>query len=410
MALGKKDKMEKKNIPLFKVFMAPSAKKEVGKVLDSGYIGQGAKVEEFEEKLEDWFRGSEDPFLKKRNTLVTTNSGTSALHLALHMLKKPFDYGFYRHDYMFPGIQEGDEILATPLTCTASNWPILANGFKIKWVDIDPTTLNMDLDDLARKITPKTKAIMLVHWGGYPNDLNKIDEILRKASNIIGFKPMVIEDGAHSFGSKYKGEYLGYAGNENNLFMYSFQAIKHLTSVDGGALICRRPHKYQNAKLLRWYGIDRECNSKDFRCEANIQEWGFKFHMNDINATVGIENLKHAFWITHQHKSNADYYDKNLKDTPKVTLLKREKGFDSSFWIYSMLVEDRDKFYTHMKNCGITVSQVHERNDKHTTVQEFKTILPNLDKTIDKIVSIPVGWWVTEEDRKYIVECIKKGW
>jgi dTDP-4-amino-4,6-dideoxygalactose transaminase len=89
--------------------------------------------------------------------------------MALHLLKKP--------NNKWPGIQEGDEVLATALTCTASNFPILANGLKIKWVDIDPTTLNMDLDDLARKITPKTKAIILVHWGGYPSDLNKVKQI-----------------------------------------------------------------------------------------------------------------------------------------------------------------------------------------------------------------------------------------
>ena len=98
------------------------------------------------------------------------------MHLAIHLLKNPYEYHTLE-EYgttieKWPGIQDGDEILATALTCTASNWPILANNLKIKWVDIDPTTLNMDLDDLERKISPKTKAIMLVHWGGYPNDLD----------------------------------------------------------------------------------------------------------------------------------------------------------------------------------------------------------------------------------------------
>ena len=93
-----------------------------------------------------------------------------------------------------------------------------------------------------------------------------------------------------------------------------------------------------------------------------------------------------------------------------VELLKREKGHDSAFWIYSMLVDDRDGFYKWMGECNITVSQVHERNDKHTCVYEHRTALPNLDKTIGRIVSIPVGWWVTEEEREYIVDCIKKGW
>jgi dTDP-4-amino-4,6-dideoxygalactose transaminase len=392
-----------KQIDLFKVHMAPTAAEEVAKVLNSGYIGQGPKVDEFEKNLQDYFN---------HDHLVTLNSGTSGLHLALHLLKKSiktkktFEGVAFWEDY-WPGIQEGDEILATALTCTASNFPILANGLKIKWVDIDPTTLNMDLDDLERKITPKTKAIILVHWGGYPNDLDRLKQIQSKSQQLYGFKPAIIEDGAHSFGSKYKGKYLG---NHGNIVMYSLQAIKHITSIDGGILTLPHQELYNRAKLLRWYGIDRDLNRKDFRCEADIEEWGFKFHMNDVCATVGIENLKCANEIISKHQENAAYYDKNLQGIDKLTLLTRHKDRESAFWIYSMLVEDRDKFMEHMKKCNIVVSQVHERNDKHTCVREYKTSLPTLDKTIGKVISIPVGWWVTEEEREYIVNCIKKGW
>lgn len=377
-------------IPLFKVFMADTAADEVAKVLNSGYIGQGPKVDEFENQLKSHFN---------HDYLQTVNSGTSALHLALHLLKKP--------NRNWPGMEEGDEVLATAMTCTASNWPILANGLKIKWVDIDPNTLNMDLDDLERKITPKTKAIMLVHWGGYPNDLARVKQIQQKAYELYGFKPEVIEDGAHSFGSKYNGKYIGTHGN---LTMFSLQAIKHITSVDGGLLLSPNKQLHNRGKLIRWYGIDRDGDRKDFRCEADIEEWGYKFHMNDVNATVGIENFKHLDSIVSKHKANAAYYDEHLQDTPGVTLLERKPGHESSFWIYSLLVENRDGFYRWMDECNIAVSQVHERNDKHTAVREFKTPLPTLDKTIDKVVSIPVGWWVTPEEREYIVDCIKKGW
>jgi len=383
--------------------MAETASEEVGKVLKSGYIGQGPKVDEFENQLKQHFN---------HDYVTTVNAGTSALHLALHLLKKSNKEnvnvtGFGGYQSFWPGLEEGDEVLATPMTCTASNWPILANGLKIKWVDIDPETLNMDLDDLERKITPKTKVIMLVHWGGYPNDLDRIKEIQEKSYRLYGFKPAVIEDGAHSFGSKYKGKPIGTHGN---LTMYSLQAIKHITSVDGGLLLS--PHKKLNdrARLIRWYGIDRDGDRKDFRCEADIEEWGFKFHMNDVCATVGIENLKHFDTIVNRHKENAKFYDEQLKDIDGVTLLKREEGHDSAFWIYSILVENRDGFYKHMHENGIAVSQVHERNDKHTCVREFVSNLPNLERTISKVVSIPVGWWVSDEDREYIVDCIKKGW
>ena len=393
----------KKKIDLFKVFMAPTAAEEVGKVLNSGYIGQGPKVDEFEKELRRYF---------DHDYISTLNSGTSGLHLALHMLKKPAKntnvyYGSVSVESSWPGLEPGDEVLATPMTCTASNWPILANGLKIKWVDIDPTTLNMDLDDLERKITPKTKVIMLVHWGGYPNDLDRIKEIQQNALFRFGFKPAVIEDGAHSFGSKYKEKLIG---NHGNLTMFSLQAIKHLTAVDGGLLLSPHNELHRRAKLMRWYGIDRDGDRKDFRCEADVEEWGFKFHMNDVCATVGLENLKHVDDIIKKHRSNANYYDNSLSNTSGVKLLDRKEGHDSAFWIYSMLVDNRDGFYRYMNECGIAVSQVHERNDKHTCVKDYRTALPSLDKTIGKIVSIPVGWWISDEEREYIVDCVKKGW
>lgn len=382
--------MNNETIQLFKVFMSDTAAPEVTKVLNSGYIGQGEKVEEFERKLSDFFN---------RDYIVTLNSGTSGLHLALQLLKNKKNN--------WPGLEDGDEVLATSLTCTASNFPILANNLKIKWVDVDPTTLNMDLDDLCRKLSPKTKAIMLVHWGGYPNDLDKIKKIQDKCFDLYGFRPAVIEDGAHSFGSKYKGKFIG---NHGNIVMYSLQAIKHITSIDGGLLILPHQELYDRAKLLRWYGIDRNSNRKDFRCEADIQEWGYKFHMNDVCATVGIENLKHVSKIVGTHQSNANFYDNNLQNINGLTTLTRHEGHESAFWIYSMLVDDRDGFYKWMKECNIVVSQVHERNDKHTCVSDYKSALPTLDKIIGKVVSIPVGWWVSDENRQYIVDCIKKGW
>ncbi len=392
-------------IPLFKVFMSNKAAPAVTKVLNSGFIGQGTKVDQFEKQLQDYF---------DHDYIQTLNAGTSALHMALHLLKKPKPHwnedifqGVAWVSHNWPGLQDGDEVLCTAMTCTASNWPVLANNLKIKWVDIDPKTLNMDLDDLKSKITKKTKVIMGVHWGGYPIDLDKLRDIRVECRKEYGWAPAVIEDGAHSLGSKYKGKLIG---TNNNLTMFSLQAIKHVTSIDGGLLFCPHKELHDRGKLIRWYGIDRDGDRKDFRCEADIEEWGYKFHMNDVCATVGIENFKHLDELVAKHRDNAAYYDKHLQDVEGVTLLERQDGFESAFWIYTMLVEDRDKFYAHMDECNIAVSQVHERNDKHTCVEEFKTELPNLDKTIGKIVNIPVGWWVTKVERKYIVDCIKRGW
>ena len=222
----------KKEIPLFKVFMADTAAEKVSKVLNSGFIGQGPVVDEFENTLANYFQ---HPYIS------TLNSATSCEHLAFHLIKKPKSFtkadGYGVRDNVWVGMNDGDEVLTTALTCTATNWPILANNFKIKWVDIDPKTLNMDMDDLERKITKNTKAIMIVHWGGYPNDLDRLREIQEKSMRLYGFKPAVIEDCAHSMGSKYKGKLIGTHGN---ICTFSLQAIKHITSVDGGLLFL--PH------------------------------------------------------------------------------------------------------------------------------------------------------------------------
>ena len=392
-----------KQIPLFKVYMSKKASKDASKVINSGFIGQGPVVEKFEEALKNRFR---------QEYIATTNSATSAEHLAIRLLQNPskekemFEYGYTTK--VWPGIKEGDEALCTSLTCTATNFPVLANGMKIKWVDVDPNNLNMDLDDLERKLSPTTKIIYVVHWGGYPIDLDRIKQIQDKCYALYGFRPEVIEDCAHSFGSKYKGKPIGSHGN---FATFSFQAIKHLTSVDGGILICPHEKLYKRAKVLRWYGIDRDDNRKDFRCEADIPEWGYKFHMNDVNASIGLANLKEVDEnVIAKHKANAHYYNEQLKDVNGVTLLENKEGHDSAYWIYTIKVERQDDFMRMMQEKDIMVSRVHERNDKHTCVQDFRCSLPNLDKVVKEMICIPVGWWVTKEQREYIVESIKSGW
>ena len=370
-------------IPLFKVFMSEDVIEPLNKVLMSGFIGQGPVVEKFEKKLIKYFN----------NYLVaTTNAATSGLHLSYRIL----------------GIPAGSEVLTTALTCTATNWPILANNLKIKWVDVDPETCNMDLDDLERKLSPTTKAICVVHWGGYPTDLDRLKQIQEKSFELYGFKPPIIEDCAHSFGSTYKNTKLG---NHGNVAVFSFQAIKHLTTGDGGVMILPDKVLYDKVKLLRWYGIDRETNSKDFRCEDDIAEWGYKFHMNDINATIGLYNFDHV--VTNgikAYQDNTEFYDQELKSVPGVTILNKATDRISACWIHTMKVENRDNFMRKMKECNIMVSRVHERNDKHSCVKDFKAALPNLDKLAEEMICIPNGWWIGEEERGYIVDCIKEGW
>jgi len=368
----------RENIPLFKVYMNNEVGPLVNSVLYSGWIGQGPKVEEFEKKLGDEFENEK---------VLSLSAGTHGLSLALRLA----------------GVGPGDEVITTPLTCTATNVPILMQGAKIVWADIKPNDLNIDYRSIKSSINGNTKAIMVVHWGGYPCDMKEIYEIAQKA-NI-----KVIEDGAHAFGSIYKGSVIGSCAY-SDYSMMSFQAIKHLTTVDGGALFLKHIKDYERAKLLRWYGIDRESPRKDMRCEEDISEWGYKYHMNDVCATVGLANFDAAVENVMAARGNARYYNQELTGESGVEVIQTKQDRLSSYWIYTLLVEDRTSFAHMMGTRGISVSRVHERNDKHTFTKEYRKNLPGLESVIDKMICIPVGWWVTKEDREYIVDTIKGGW
>ena len=366
-----------KEIPMFKVTMNPAVDETLLPVLHSGWIGQGPKVAEFETHL--W---------KKFNNpnVLSLSAGTHGLSLALRLA----------------GIQPRDEVITTPLTCTATNMPILMQGGTIVWADIRED-FNIDPESIKECITSNTKAIMVVHWGGYPCDMEEIHNIAQDNHLTL------IEDCAHVWGSTYKDSTIGDC-EYSDFAMFSFQAIKHMTSVDGGALCTRSQHDYDRGKLLRWYGIDRESPRKDMRCEEDILEWGYKYHMNDVNATIGMANMDHADENVRTARENADYYEDMFNDIDGIECTQVAIDRRSSYWLFTVLVEDRTSFAHMMGSNGIAVSRVHERNDKHTCFRQFRKELPMLEEVVQKMICIPVGYWVSEEDRNYIVEAIKGGW
>lgn len=364
------------NIPLFKVFMSPESVEGVQNTLQSGFISQGKKVDLFEAKLKTYF-GYEN--------ILTVNSATAGLTLAIRLLDLPV----------------GSEILCTPLTCFATTCAVLENRHDIKWVDVDPKTANMSLDDLKTKITDLTGAIVFVHWAGSPIDLDRLKEVAITPS---GRKIPIVEDCAHAFGATYNGTALGTHGN---IAVYSFQAIKHLTTGDGGVIFLPNRELYERAKLLRWFGISRERPAGvDFRLENDIKEWGYKFHMNDINATIGLGNLGSISKIVARHMENGRFYEKKLNGLFGISTLNQVEKGASAYWIYTLKVKAKTDFIKHMESRGITVSQVHNRNDIHSAVAKYRSKLPNMDELEKSLISIPVGWWINDTERDRIVSAI----
>ena len=367
--------------------MAESVGDKLKEVMYSGYIGEGPKVKEFEKMLSDY---------TGHDRILTVNSGTSALHLAYHM-------ALYNNEIKGSKVNSDFEIITTPITCTATNTPIINNGAKLVWADVDPISGNIDPKDIENKITKNTKAIAIVHWGGNPCDIAAINTIAKK------YNLMTVEDGAHSMGAQYKGRPIG---SDSDFLMYSFQAIKHITSVDGGALVMKSKEHYERAKLLRWYGIDREPKTKeklDLRCELDVAEAGYKFHMNDVCATIGIENFKNLGWIIEQHRINAKFYDEAFTGSDKITVSHENKDGKSAYWLYTIHLNNRDEVMKKMTEVGVVTSKVHARNDTHSMFKDFwDANLPNAEKFNNSHLCIPVGWWVSKEDREFIAENIIK--
>ena len=363
-------------IPLFKVHMPDSVTEPLNETILCGFIGEGPKVKAFEKELADYFGNPR---------VLVLNSCTSALHLALRLA----------------GAGHGDEVISTAMTCTATNEPILANGAKIVWADIDPKTGNIEPDSIENKITNRTKAIVVVHWGGLPVDLDEINAIAQAA----GLK--VIEDAAHACGAEYKGRKIG---RHSDYVCFSFQAIKHITTVDGGALLCKSEEDHRRGKLLRWYGIDRESPRADFRCESDIPEWGYKFHMNDVAATIGLVQLPHLDPLLAQRRELAAFYDRALSDVPGVRLCRWPRDRFSAFWLYTLFVENREEFMRVLKGRNVAVSQIHARNDMHTMFRDFRAPLPGVDLFTRDMICIPIGFWVGKEERELVVDAIRRGW
>jgi dTDP-4-amino-4,6-dideoxygalactose transaminase len=370
-------------IPLFKVSMNPNVKEKVFRTLMSGWTGEGPRVIEFEKKLGK---------IVKNENVACLSAGTHGLTLAIRLIDE--------NNRKF----RGGSIITSAITCFATSTPILENGADIIWADINKDDLNISPESIREKIRDDTKAIIVIHWGGNPCKMDEIYEISKETGIPI------IEDGAHSFGSFYKGHPIGECSH-SDFCMISFQAIKTLNcGGDGGALFLRSEEDCREAKLFRWFYIDRNSNRKDLRCEEDIEKFGYKMQMNDVTATIGLSNLEKVWGNIKIAQDNAEFYRESLKDISGIILIKESKENVSSRWIFTIFVDDLPGFARKMGENRIMVSQVHARNDKHSCVRKFRTDLPNLESIIHKHISIPVGWWVTKEDREFIVDTIKKGW
>lgn len=361
-------------IPLVKPYIADRNElmSAIEEVLYSGYIAEGEAAWKFEDEFQS--------FICNPNTLVV-QSGTAALHLALLSLN----------------IGQGDEVISTPMTAEPTNTTIAITGAKVIWADVDPNTGLLDPQSVREKITGRTKAIMLVHYAGMVCDMDEFNKISIETGIPI------VEDSAHCLGGKYKGKIIG---SNSRFTCFSFQAIKQMTTVDGGAIAFKNSEEVEPARRLRWFGLSKKVS----RLENDIIRAGYKYGINNITGVIGQVQLRHAKEVIEMYISNGKYFDNALKGIPGVTLVPYYDHTEPSYWLYTMKVENRDDFIKMMKEKDVLASPLHHRTDTHSVFSDSKCDLPNMDDWYSKYVHIPCGWWIGNEEREQISDAIRKGW
>lgn len=367
-----------RKLVMFHPYVSDETFPRVEQVLRGRWVGQGALVEEFERSVE---KALGIPHA------VAVNSSSSAIRLALTLC----------------GVRPGDEVITTPMTCTLTNHPILEQFARVVFSDIQYETGNIDPADVERRITPFTKAILCTHWGGQAPDLAELNRIADRHGLTV------IEDASEAFGGTYQGKPVG---SISRFTAFSFQAIQILTTGEGGMLAVRDAAANRLARTLRWYGIDRDHRTPNVLgyYDFDITSVGFGYHMTNIAAVLGIENLKSLKEQQSHRRSVADRYRAAFSKVPGVTLLANKTDRESSNHFFTMHVERRDDFCKKMKDSGIDVSIVHYRNDFYSVFGGLRKDLPELDRFADSYIGLPTHMHLSAEDVDSIISAVTAGW
>lgn len=362
------------SIPLLKPFVSERSKEFAQKVLSDRWIGCG-----------DWTLAFEEAVSKKIEVqkFLSTSSGTAALQIS----------------YEMSGIKAGDEIVTTPLTCLATHVPLIRLGAKLVWADIKRNG-TIDPEDVSRKVTERTKAIVVVDYGGTPCDLDEINEIAERNDCVV------IEDAAQALGTKYKGRWLG---AHADFVCFSFQATKIVTTIDGGGLVVRDQGRYGEAASMRWLGIDRHNRVVGDR---NVSIPGIRAEMNNVGAAVGLGNLEALDQLLAHRRWQKEFYLSKLSDVSGLEVLDVDGEGESNCWAFSIWADEKDSLSRKLRSHGIESGQLHCRLDRVPLVERSSAScsLPGMDQWEDKALCIPIGPWVDMGATEYIVQTIINGW
>ncbi|TDX58915.1 UDP-4-amino-4,6-dideoxy-N-acetyl-beta-L-altrosamine transaminase [Orenia marismortui] len=379
--------MTSRLIPYGRQYIDDDDIQAVVEVLKSDYLTTGPKIKEFEDKFARYVGAK---------YAVAVVNGTAALHAACFAA----------------GIKEGDEVITTALTFAASANCILYQGGRPVFADIKADTYNVSTEEIRKKITDKTKAIIPVHYTGQPCDLEEIKQIARDHNLII------IEDAAHALGAEYKGKKIG---GLSDMSIFSFHPVKHITTGEGGMITTNSKKLYDKLIQFRSHGITKD---KDRYINESHGEWyheeqflGYNYRMTDIQAALGISQLKKSDEFLKRRREIANIYNQELKNIGWLKLPYQKSDINSSWHLYVIQINEdklgksRDEVFEYLREEGLGV-QVHYIpvywHPYYQNLGYSKGICLNSERVYRRLITLPLHPKMTNDEVDYVIKILHK--
>lgn len=352
----------------------------VAKVLRSGWIGLGPTTQRLEQAFAHYIGVKH---------AVGLNSCTAALHLALEVLE----------------VGPGDEVIVPTITFVSTAHAVVYTGAKPVFADVLEDTLNIDVADIRRKITNRAKVILPVHYGGHPCDMDEIHELAQEHDI------EVVEDAAHACGATYKGRKVG---SLSDLTCFSFHAVKNLTTGEGGMLTTNSEERDKLLRQLRWLGINKDTWTRSETKEGEIYAWrysverlGYKYHMNDIAAALGLVQLERLAELNARRRYIAERYNEGLSDLDEITLPVERPYVCSSFHVYPIQLDRRDALIGFLKRRNIAPGVHYYPIHLHPYYRDESTSLLVAERVWRRELSLPMHPGLSDSDIDKIIEVIQ---
>ena len=349
-------------IPIFKPFMPEGIMPEIEKILYSGSLAFGKYGKLFEQNLSEYIGNDKT---------MTVSSYNHAMLIVLSTL----------------GLEPGDEVIASPVSCLASNQPFAIKNLKIVWADVNPKTGSIDPDDVKRRITSKTKAIFHNHFCGFLGEIDAINAIAKEHGLFV------IDDCIEAFGSEYHGKQMGNLSSDVSVF--SFQTVRLPNTVDGGAITFKSEELFEKAKKIRDYGIDRTKFRDalgEISADCDISLEGYGATIGEVNSYIGLEQMKNIETLLQKQRDNAKIWDEKLLDFKNVQAISLNPNTNPNYWVYGTLCESKAEALQDFRSKGFYATGVHINNNIYSIFDNNEN-LKGVNEFMNHYVALPCGWW-----------------